>query len=124
MASILQHHPNFANVRLMMRHYRALFPLLLTFLLLFAQQSGFVHVLNHVAVEQGQQQDKHAPHSSACGYCAAYTQIGSAIGSSSSPFTVILLPSGTVQSRVVAFASVQPVTAIARGPPGLLQKIA
>lgn len=108
----------------MMSCSRAIFPLLLTFLLLFAQQSGYVHVLSHAFAEQGQQQDKHVPHSSACGYCAAYTQFGGVVGSTPPPFVTPLMPSETVRFSTVALYSDQPLLAIARGPPGLLQEIA
>lgn len=105
-----------------MQFSRAIFPLLLTLLLLFAQQGGAMHALHHALADQGQQHDKHTPHSSACGYCAAYTQLGGVLNSSSHSFLVIAIPSGTVRFNTITFRSNQPLVAIARGPPGLLQE--
>ncbi|CAH1906147.1 conserved exported hypothetical protein [Candidatus Nitrotoga sp. HW29] len=107
-----------------MQFSRAFFPLLLTLLLLFAQQGGAMHALHHALVENGQQHDKHAPHSSACGYCAAYTQLGGVLGSTPPAFTVTAIPSGTVWFSIITFRSNQPLIAVARGPPNFLQKIA
>ncbi len=107
-----------------MKFSRAIFPLLLTLLLLLAQQGGAMHALHHALAEQGQehdkQHDKHTPHSSACGYCAAYTQLGGVLGSSSHSFLVIAIPSGTVRFNTITFRSNQPLVAVARGPPALL----
>ena len=105
-----------------MQFSRALFPLLLTLLLLLAQQGGAMHALRHALAEHGQQHDKHIPHSSACGYCAAYTQLGGVLGSASHSFSVIAIPSETVQSITITFRSNQPLVAVARGPPSLLQE--
>lgn len=107
-----------------MQFSRATFPLLLTLLLLFSQQGGAIHALHHALAEQSQQHDKHTPHSSACGYCAAYTQLGGVLGSSPPFFAVIAIPSGTVRFNTITFRSNQPLIAVARGPPGLLQEIA
>ena len=107
-----------------MQFPRALFPLLLTLLLLFAQQGGAMHALHHALAEHDQQHDKHTPHSSACGYCAAYTQLGGVLGSSSHSFAVIAIPSETVRFNTITFRSTQPLIAVARGPPGILQEIA
>jgi len=107
-----------------MQFSRAFFPLLLTLLLLFAQQGGAMHALHHALVEHGQQHDKHIPHSSACGYCAAYTQLGGVLGSSPPFFAVTAIPSGTVRFNTIPFRSNQPFVAVARGPPDFLQEIA
>lgn len=58
---------------------RILIPLLLAFFLLFAQQGGAVHALQHAMAEQAQ--DQSLPHDKLCDLCAVYAQIGSAIGS-------------------------------------------
>ena len=49
--------------------------------LLFAQQAGAMHALSHTLAEQRQdQQDKQSSHNpAACGQCAAYTQLSSAL---------------------------------------------
>jgi len=107
-----------------MQFSRAFFPLLLTLLLLFAQQDGARHALHHALAEHGQQQDKHAPHSSACGHCAAYAQMGGVLSSAFHSFAVIPISSETVHFSTITFRSNQPLIAVARGPPGLLQEIA
>jgi hypothetical protein len=120
----LHHFSIFVKVDRIMLFPRAILPLLLTLLLLLAQQGGAVHALRHALADQQQQHDKHIPHSSACGYCAAYTQLGGVLGSSSHSFLVIAIPSGTVRFNTITFRSNQSLAAVARGPPGFLQKIA
>ncbi|MDP1678823.1 MAG: hypothetical protein Q8L02_01635 [Candidatus Nitrotoga sp.] len=107
-----------------MQFHRTLFPLLLTLLLLLAQQGGAMHALRHALAEHDQHHDKHTPHSSACGHCAAYTQLGGVLGSSPHSFAVTTIPSETVRFNSTTFRSNQPLIAVARGPPGLLQEIA
>ena len=63
-----------------MKPNRYIYPLLLTLAMLFAQQGGVVHALQHVIQEQSQ--DHSLPHDKLCDLCAVYAQIGSAIGSS------------------------------------------
>ncbi|RFC37312.1 MAG: hypothetical protein DID90_2727553230 [Candidatus Nitrotoga sp. LAW] len=104
-----------------MQFSRVFFPLLLTLLLLFAQQSGAAHALHHALAKQDQQHDKHAPHSAACGHCAAYTQLGGVLGSSPLSFAVTAIPSETVRFDAISFSSNQPFIAIARGPPSIFQ---
>ena len=58
--------------------------LLLIFALLFAQLGGLTHGIAHTL--EGQSQDQSLPHDKHCDQCAAYAQIGSAIGSSSINF--------------------------------------
>ncbi|WP_239236043.1 hypothetical protein [Candidatus Nitrotoga sp. BS] len=107
-----------------MQFSRAIFPLLLILLLFFAQQGGAMHALHHALAKQDQPYDKHAPQSSACGHCAAYTQLGGVLGSSPHSFVAITIPSGTVRFNTTTFRSNQPLQAIARGPPSLLQEVA
>ena len=123
---ILHHLSIFVKVDRIMHYPRALVPLLLTLLLLFfAQQGGAMHALRHALAEHHeQQQDKHAPHSSACGHCAAYMQLGGVLCSAFHSFAIIAIPSGTIQFNTIPFRSNQPLIAVARGPPGLLQEIA
>lgn len=106
-----------------MQFSRVFFPLLLALLLLFAQQSGAAHALHHALAKQDQQHDKHAPNSAACGHCAAYSQLGGVLGSTSHSFAAIAIPSETVLFDTVEFISNQPLIAIARGPPSIFQKI-
>lgn len=120
----LHHYAIFVKVGRIMQFSRAFFPLLLTLLLLFAQQSGAAHALHHALAKQDQQHDKHAPHSATCGYCAAYAQLGGVLGSASHSFAVIAIPNETVRFDPISFSSNQPLIAVARGPPALLQEIA
>lgn len=104
-----------------MQFSRAFFPLLLTLLLLCAQQGGAMHALRHALAEQDQQHDKHTPHSAACGYCAAHAQLGGVLGSSSHSFAVTVIPRETVRFNTITFRSNQPLIAVARGPPDFHQ---
>lgn len=61
--------------------------LLLIFALLFAQAGGLTHGISHALEEQQQNPDQSSPHHTLCDLCAAYAQIGSAIGSSTVNFT-------------------------------------
>jgi hypothetical protein len=60
--------------------------LLLIFALLFAQMGGLTHGISHILTEKSQGSDQSLPHDKYCDQCAAYGQIGSAIGSSSISF--------------------------------------
>lgn len=51
---------------------------LLVLALLFAQQGAVTHGIAHVLAEQSQ--DQSLPHDNHCDLCAAYAQIGSAVG--------------------------------------------
>ena len=67
--------------------HRSLFTrLLLIFALLFAQMGGLAHGISHILAEQSQGSDQSLPHDKYCDQCAAYAQIGSAVGSSSISF--------------------------------------
>ena len=63
-----------------MRIIRLLRPLFLVLSLLFVQQGAAMHGISHVLAEQTQ--DQSPPQDHACELCAAYAQIGSALGSS------------------------------------------
>ncbi len=106
-----------------MKLSRILFPLLLALTLLFALQTGGMHALSHALEEQAHQDEK-APHSPACGQCAAYTQLGSALNSTAPAFLLVSVPDAMALYVASAFRSTQPPAAVARGPPALLQEIA
>jgi hypothetical protein len=57
--------------------------LLLIFTLLFVQTGGLMHEISHVAGNQSQSQDHSLPHEKHCDLCAAYAQLGTALGSHS-----------------------------------------
>ncbi len=53
--------------------------LLLMFALLFVQTGGLMHEVSHIVVHHTQ--DHTLPHDKRCDLCAAYAQMGSALGS-------------------------------------------
>lgn len=60
--------------------------LLLIFALLFAQMGGLAHGISHGLSGKLQGSEQSLPHDKYCGQCAAYAQIGSAVGSSNVGF--------------------------------------
>ena len=117
-----------------MRLSRVYFPLLLVLTLLFAQQVGVMHALSHTVANLGQQQadaqnqpgtqkpDKQSSHSSAaCGQCAAYTQLGSALNGAIGFLLTIAGIAALARSIPLNFRSTRPLTVVARGPPDFLQ---
>jgi hypothetical protein len=69
-----------------MKFPRRIFYPLLAFALLFAQMGGLAHGISHIMTELSHGSEHSLPHDKYCDQCAAYGQIGSAIGSSSSSF--------------------------------------
>ncbi len=63
--------------------------LLLIFTLLFIQTGGLMHEISHVAGNQSQSQDHSLPHEKHCDLCAAYAQLGTALGSHAIQFNSI-----------------------------------
>lgn len=105
-----------------MRYSRAFFPLLLALILLFAQQVGVMHALSHTLAQKQDQQDKQSSHNpAACGQCAAYTQLGSALNSAIWFLLVMAGIASTVVGSTITFRSTQPLAVVARGPPAFLQ---
>ena len=102
-----------------MKRFRVnFFPLLLAFVLLFAQQAGAAHALHHAFEDLTQQQeDKQAPHSDTCEKCADYAQLGSALNVGVYDFTPLVVSDETVQHRNMAFRSIHILAAVARAPP-------
>ena len=118
-----------------MRLSRVYFPLLLVLTLLFAQQVGVMHALSHTVANLGQQQanaqnqpgtqkpDKQSSHSSvACGQCAAYTQLGSALNGALGLLLTSAGIAAKIRSTTSNVYSTQPLTVVARGPPDFLQQ--
>lgn len=88
---------------------------LLVFALLFAQQGVVIHSVAHTLAEQTQ--DQSLPHHQHCDLCAAYAQIGGAVGSSHIHFDFAASfeearPTHSVYFRSIAFAAFA-----ARAPP-------
>jgi hypothetical protein len=89
---------------------------LLIFALLFTQMGSLAHGISHILVQQSQDSDQSLPHDKYCGQCAAYAQIGSAVGSSSISFAVsenietlhFNNPGSFISTTFVAFAARAP----------------
>lgn len=115
----------FVMIAPIMKLSRAIFfPLLLVFVLLFAQQAGATHAVRHALEDLTQQQnDKQAPLSDACEQCADYAHLGNALNVGTHNFTPLVLSDATVQHRILPVRSVHTLPAVARGPPQL-QRIA
>lgn len=101
-----------------MRIHRYFF-LLLTFVLLFAQQAGAAHAVHHALEDLTQQQDKdkQAPYSDACEKCADYAHLGNALNVGAYHFTLLAVSDETVQLRTIHVRSAHTLPAVARGPP-------
>ena len=76
---------------------------LLAFALLFAQQGAVTHSISHVLAEQSQ--DQSLPHDKHCDLCAAYAQIGSAVGVSHIHFDFASSFEATLTTYSVTFRS-------------------
>jgi hypothetical protein len=101
------------------------FPLLLVFILLFAQQAGAVHTLRHDLEDLKQQQDDtQAPHSNSCQMCSGYAHLGSALSIGFYDFLPLEVSDEAILHSTFAFRSVSILAATARGPPAQLQRIA
>lgn len=96
---------------------RSLLPkILLIFALLLTQLGGLTHSISHTLSEQNQSSDQSLPHDKHCELCAAYAQIGSAIGSNNASFTgsdnieerSVNYFDAVLTSRFVAFAARAP----------------
>lgn len=99
----------------MPRHFLLLF----VFALLFAQQAGAAHALQHALEDLTQQQreGKQAPHSDACKKCADYAQMGNALDIGATGFKPLLTSDEVTLLRPFPFFSARTLPAVARGPP-------
>jgi hypothetical protein len=98
-----------------MKLLRIFRPLLLVIALLFAQQGGLTHGIAHTLAEQAQ--DQSLPHDNHCELCAAYAQIGSAIGSSSVHFDFATRAEDTLSNHSAPYRSIAFAAFAARAPP-------
>lgn len=96
-----------------MRSPNLMFRLLLVFALLFVQQGGLAHAVEHAVSEQKQS----LPHEKPCELCSAYAQFGSA--PTSQPDLQIAQPvvQQSFQSTEFSFVTRTTPIAVARGPP-------
>jgi hypothetical protein len=88
---------------------------LLIFALLFAQLGGYAHGIAHTLADQSQ--DQSLPHDKHCDLCAAYSQIGSAIGSGSVDFSANATHETLHRTPDILHTSVNFVAYTARAPP-------
>ena len=88
---------------------------LLVLALLFVQQGAVTHAISHALAEQSQ--DQSLPHDSQCELCAAYAQVGSAVGSSDVHFDFTSPFTEARNDAPVAFRSVTFAAFAARAPP-------
>ena len=88
---------------------------LLVFALLFAQLGGLTHGIAHTLAEQSQ--DQSLPHDRHCDLCAAYAQVGSALGSSGIHFDFASHAEVIPATLAVAFRSAAFSAFAARAPP-------
>jgi hypothetical protein len=98
-----------------MRSSRLFLPLFLISALLFAQQGAITHSISHVLAEQTQ--DQSLPHDKHCDLCAAYAQIGSAVGVSHIHFDFASSFAATSDTYSVVFRSFAFSAFAARAPP-------
>lgn len=88
---------------------------LLVLALLFVQQGAVTHAIAHALAEQSQ--DQSLPHDQQCELCAAYAQVGSALGSGSVHFDFAPRAAETHFAHSASFHSVAFAAFAARAPP-------
>jgi len=88
---------------------------LLVFALLFAQLGGLTHGIAHTLADRTQ--DQSLPHDNLCDLCAAYAQVGSAIGSSPIHFDFTSSFAETSDTHSTSFRSTAFAAFAARAPP-------
>lgn len=103
-----------------MKPLKLFLPLLIALSLLFAQQAGAAHAIQH-DLEHSQEQGKHSGHDPACEKCAQYAQLGSALKTSLFDLPLVAARSETAVFSAPAFITVHVRAALARGPPVLLR---
>ncbi|GAB4118890.1 MAG: hypothetical protein Fur0026_08520 [Sideroxydans sp.] len=89
--------------------------LLLILALLFTQLGGLTHGIAHLLADQAQDQSQ--PHDKQCDLCAAYAQIGSAVGSTEVRVDIAASVSTTPTPYSPAFRSTAFAAFAARAPP-------
>jgi len=98
--------------------YRSLFTrLLLILALLFAQMGGLAHGISHIMTDLSHGSEHSLPHDKYCDQCAAYGQIGSAIGSSSISFASNDIFETLHFNEPASYTSITFVAFAARAPP-------
>jgi hypothetical protein len=92
---------------------------LLTLALLSAQLGALTHGITHTLGEQSQGSDQSLPHDKHCDLCAAYAQIGSAIGSTGVHFVSAEHRTAAHQHHATRYLSYTFAAFAARAPPRL-----
>jgi hypothetical protein len=88
---------------------------LLVLALLFVQQGAVTHAISHALAERSHEQS--LPHDQQCELCAAYAQVGSAVGSSDVHFDFASPFTAAHSDAAVAFRSQAFAAFAARAPP-------
>ncbi len=88
---------------------------LLVFALLFAQQGAVLHAASHILADHSQDQSK--PNDKHCDLCAAYAQIGSAIGVSTISFNFTEFFAKELTTLFTSYYSFAFTAFAARAPP-------
>lgn len=97
---------------------RALFTnLLLVFALLFSQMGGLAHGISHIQTGKSHESEHSLPHDQYCDQCAAYAQIGGAVGSSPVEFAGNEVFEAPYLNETSPFISLAFVAFAARAPP-------
>ena len=95
--------------------------LLLIFTLLFVQTGGLMHEISHIVVHSSNSHDHSLPHEKHCDLCAAYAQIGSALGSHAPQFKAIEQRVALTDTSFDTVAATPTFTAFAaRAPPSAI----
>ncbi|MDO8990865.1 MAG: hypothetical protein Q7U91_14665 [Sideroxyarcus sp.] len=98
-----------------MRSSRLFLPLFFVLALLFAQQGAMAHGIVHSLEEHSH--DQSLPHEAYCEKCAAYAQIGSAVGSCGFDFDFAAGFTTASSSDSSTFRSITFAAFVARAPP-------
>jgi hypothetical protein len=99
---------------------RWLQPLLLTFVLLFAQQVASLHAMSHALQSQTTQEEQDLPNAKSCSQCIALADIQSALPPRNPPFVSSL--AGFITGAFADSSALTPLALgfSARAPPALL----
>jgi len=108
---------HYVKVLSAMKIHRYFYPLLLVFALLLTQLGGLTHGISHILAEHQHSQDKSQASAKLCNLCAAYAQVGSALGSSTDLFTATEQTFIFVATHFSSFYAVSITAYSARGPP-------
>jgi len=102
-----------------MKLHRFFPSLLLAFALLFTQLGGLTHGISHISAEHQHSQGKSQVSDKLCNLCAAYAQIGSALGNHSVLFAAVEQTLFFVAISFSCFYVVSIAAFSARGPPSI-----